>query len=221
MYKEDLALNNLQWLMCHKTQPNQTKLNLTKPIFFYLLNSINRLFIYNTVFFLFCQLTNFLYISIFHIAFEYWFNFSHRLRVLIQFFTSPSSPDSIFHIAFESWFNFSHRLRVLIQFFTSPSSPDSIFHIAFESWFNFSHRLRVLIQFFTSPSSPDSIFHIAFESWFNFSHRLRVRVLIQFFTSPSNPDSIFQILIQWVDCTYISNMRHQKYSSILFPICFC
>ena len=25
MYKEDLALNNLQWLICHKTQPNQTK----------------------------------------------------------------------------------------------------------------------------------------------------------------------------------------------------
>ena len=24
MYKEDLALNNLQWLICHKTQPNQT-----------------------------------------------------------------------------------------------------------------------------------------------------------------------------------------------------
>ena len=23
MYKEDLALNNQQWLMCHKTQPNQ------------------------------------------------------------------------------------------------------------------------------------------------------------------------------------------------------
>ena len=23
MYKEDLALNNLQWLMCHKTQPKQ------------------------------------------------------------------------------------------------------------------------------------------------------------------------------------------------------
>ena len=22
MYKEDLALSNLQWLMCHKTQPN-------------------------------------------------------------------------------------------------------------------------------------------------------------------------------------------------------
>ena len=24
MYKEDLALNKLQWLICHKTQPNQT-----------------------------------------------------------------------------------------------------------------------------------------------------------------------------------------------------
>ena len=23
MYEEDLALNNLQWLICHKTQPNQ------------------------------------------------------------------------------------------------------------------------------------------------------------------------------------------------------
>ena len=23
MYKEDLALNNLKWLICHKTQPNQ------------------------------------------------------------------------------------------------------------------------------------------------------------------------------------------------------
>ena len=27
MYKEDLALNKLQWLICHKTKPNQTKLN--------------------------------------------------------------------------------------------------------------------------------------------------------------------------------------------------
>ena len=26
MYKEDLALINLQWLICHKIQPNQTKL---------------------------------------------------------------------------------------------------------------------------------------------------------------------------------------------------
>ena len=23
MYEKDLALNNLQWLICHKTQPNQ------------------------------------------------------------------------------------------------------------------------------------------------------------------------------------------------------
>ena len=23
MYKEDLALNNLQWLICHKAKPNQ------------------------------------------------------------------------------------------------------------------------------------------------------------------------------------------------------
>ena len=23
MYKEDLALNNLQWLICHKIKPNQ------------------------------------------------------------------------------------------------------------------------------------------------------------------------------------------------------
>ena len=26
MYKEDLALNNLQWLICHKTKPNETKI---------------------------------------------------------------------------------------------------------------------------------------------------------------------------------------------------
>ena len=25
MYKEDLALNNLQWLICHKTKPNPIK----------------------------------------------------------------------------------------------------------------------------------------------------------------------------------------------------
>ena len=24
MYKQDLVLNNLQWLICHKTKPNQT-----------------------------------------------------------------------------------------------------------------------------------------------------------------------------------------------------
>ena len=25
MYKPDLSLNNLQWLICHKTKPNKTK----------------------------------------------------------------------------------------------------------------------------------------------------------------------------------------------------
>ena len=24
MYEQDMALNNLQWLICHKTEPNQT-----------------------------------------------------------------------------------------------------------------------------------------------------------------------------------------------------
>ena len=28
MYKENLALNNLQWLICHKTQPNQNPIYL-------------------------------------------------------------------------------------------------------------------------------------------------------------------------------------------------
>ena len=31
MYKEDLALKNLLWLICHKIQPNPTKPNQTKP----------------------------------------------------------------------------------------------------------------------------------------------------------------------------------------------
>ena len=25
MYKKDLALNDLQWLICHKTKPNETQ----------------------------------------------------------------------------------------------------------------------------------------------------------------------------------------------------
>ena len=28
MHKEDLALNNLQWLICYKIKPNQTKSNI-------------------------------------------------------------------------------------------------------------------------------------------------------------------------------------------------
>ncbi len=35
MYKEDLALHNLQRLICHKTQPNQTKSN---PLYTNILN---------------------------------------------------------------------------------------------------------------------------------------------------------------------------------------
>ena len=35
MYKEDLALNILQWLMCHQTQPNQTKPNHIYLIYMY------------------------------------------------------------------------------------------------------------------------------------------------------------------------------------------
>ena len=27
MYKEDLALNNQQWLTCHKTKPNKSEFN--------------------------------------------------------------------------------------------------------------------------------------------------------------------------------------------------
>ena len=33
MYKEDLALNTLQWLICHKTQPNQTKPKISSDIY--------------------------------------------------------------------------------------------------------------------------------------------------------------------------------------------
>ena len=31
MFKEDLALNNLQWLICHKNKPNQKNL-FTQPL---------------------------------------------------------------------------------------------------------------------------------------------------------------------------------------------
>ena len=43
MYKEDLALNNLQWLVCHKTKPNQTKPNqITYYIYIYIERYIER-----------------------------------------------------------------------------------------------------------------------------------------------------------------------------------
>ena len=35
MYKEDLALNNLQWLICHKTKPNPTQSNPIYLIYMY------------------------------------------------------------------------------------------------------------------------------------------------------------------------------------------
>ena len=31
MYKNGFGINNLQWLICYKTKPNQTKPNKTKP----------------------------------------------------------------------------------------------------------------------------------------------------------------------------------------------
>ena len=40
MYKEDLALNNQQWLICHKTKPNQTKI---PPLFYSLFLSVSSL----------------------------------------------------------------------------------------------------------------------------------------------------------------------------------
>ena len=42
MYQKDLALNNLQWLMCYKTQPNQPK-PISKQLLFQvtIFNTIN------------------------------------------------------------------------------------------------------------------------------------------------------------------------------------
>ena len=37
MYKEDLALNNQQWLVCHKTKPNQTKIKQTNDLHIFVL----------------------------------------------------------------------------------------------------------------------------------------------------------------------------------------
>ena len=41
MYKEHLALNNLQWLICHRTKPNQTKTkNALLSSFFIIISEI-------------------------------------------------------------------------------------------------------------------------------------------------------------------------------------
>ena len=51
MYKKDLALNNLQWLICHKTKPSQAKSflvafsfldALSMCLFFFMVNSTLR-----------------------------------------------------------------------------------------------------------------------------------------------------------------------------------
>ena len=33
MSKDNLAMNNLQWLICHKTKPNKTNFSLCQPNF--------------------------------------------------------------------------------------------------------------------------------------------------------------------------------------------
>ena len=52
MYIEDLALNNLQWLICYKTKPNQTKPNYIYLIYMYkedlALNNLQWLICYKT-----------------------------------------------------------------------------------------------------------------------------------------------------------------------------
>ena len=46
MCKQNSALNNLQWLICHKTQPNQSKLNiLLKHMYCYVLSFSPKQFI--------------------------------------------------------------------------------------------------------------------------------------------------------------------------------
>ena len=47
MYKEDLALNNLQWLICYKTKPNQTKPNQIISIQYICINRIWRKITYH------------------------------------------------------------------------------------------------------------------------------------------------------------------------------
>ena len=40
MYKNGFGINNLQWLMCHRTKPNQTKPNLLFYFFFFRMEKI-------------------------------------------------------------------------------------------------------------------------------------------------------------------------------------
>ena len=43
MYKDDLALNNLKWFVCHETTPNLTKPNQTNHIYYFFAFSQNTL----------------------------------------------------------------------------------------------------------------------------------------------------------------------------------
>ena len=72
MYKEDLALNNLQWLICHKTKLNQTYWD------YYLYSLLV----------IFCELDDFLYIifvatELFFLrdSFHLYINFFYRNRL--------------------------------------------------------------------------------------------------------------------------------------------
>ena len=49
MYKQDLALNDLQWLICHKTQPNRIKLYKNSYVNIY---NYSHIFIYESIIFL-------------------------------------------------------------------------------------------------------------------------------------------------------------------------
>ena len=42
MYKKELALNHLQWLICHKTKPNQTKPNIYKVLIYKLTTNLSK-----------------------------------------------------------------------------------------------------------------------------------------------------------------------------------
>ena len=42
MYKPDLALDNLQWLICHKTKPNQT-INVNSCLYIHIKKRVNEI----------------------------------------------------------------------------------------------------------------------------------------------------------------------------------
>ena len=56
MYKEDLALNNIQWLICHKTQPNQIIFDI-QPNHIYLIYMYKQYLALNNLQWLICHKT--------------------------------------------------------------------------------------------------------------------------------------------------------------------